>query len=426
MNPIVSSEERPAFDRIRQAATSRCDFCGASQHSVISLGMQPIAQDFRFVNASADDGIRYHLQPLICLECGLVQLAEYPHSQKLFRAEYPFRSGVSFFMRRHLQALAKECVSLTAGRSNPFLLEIGCNDGTLSVEFALRALRHLGVDPALDALEEARTKGVSVMGAYFGPETAREIRAHHGPADIVVATNVIAHIPDIRATFEAVKTCLAEDGVFVFEAISLLELLRGLSFDQFYDEHFYTLSVTVVDRIARSIGLELFNCGHNAVQGGSTRYYIARRGMRPTSPAVAEAIARELEANLHFPETWSRFAADVADRKQKLIRLLGDLKGAGHNIAGYGAAAKSSVVMSYCRIDRRTLDCIFDVTPSKIGLISPCDHIPIVDANELSDSGIKYLLLFAWNFFEEINRKEAVFRKGGGHWIDYHHCARII
>lgn len=170
-------------------------------------------------------------------------------------------------MVQHLKGLAGTCMHLADGVADPFFLEIGCNDGSLSTHFARRGHRHIGIDPARHATEEAKNRRVSVIVDRFGPQAARAIRERHGQAHVVVAANVMAHILQLRQTFGLVRDCLARDGIFVFEAISLLDLLQSRAFDLFYDEHVFTFSARAVDRLARAVGLELFDCETLPIQG---------------------------------------------------------------------------------------------------------------------------------------------------------------
>jgi methylation protein EvaC len=385
----------------------------------MSLGVQPLAQDF-LLSGTAASSLHYELLPQICLRCGLAQLAYRPPSATVFGEAYPYRSGVSRTMRNHLRSLADHCLELVADKPDPFLLEIGCNDGTLSQHFAERRLRHLGVDPARLAVEQAAANGVSVLNAEFNAETGQSILADHGHADVIVAANVIAHIADLRQTMEQVSACLAADGSFVFEAISLADLMKRRAFDLFYDEHIYTFSAIAVDALARSIGLELVDCISVATQGGSLRYSLAKQGARPCSARVGEVLRAEHACGLLDARAWDDFAEAATRSAHSLGQTIDELRRAGSTVAGYGATAKSSVVLAFAGLGREQVDCIFDTTPEKVGLLSPCDRIPILFPTPDVIDQYDHLILFAWNFLPEIETRERAFRDRGGKWITYH------
>lgn len=408
-----------SFQTMENEWVSDCPLCGVPPRPIMTLGHQPLAQDL-LPPDSAAGCVRFELLPQVCLSCGLAQIAYRPPSTTVFGETYPYRSGVSRTMRDHLRSLADHCLELVAGKPDPFLLEIGCNDGTLSRHFARRGLRHLGIDPARRAIEQAAANGVSVLNAEFNARTGPSILVDHGKADVIVAANVIAHISNLRETLEQVHACLAADGSFVFEAISLFDLMRRGAFDLFYDEHIYTFSATAVDALAGLFGLELVDCIPIASQGGSLRYSLARPGARSCSPRVGEALRKERACGILDARAWDDFAV-VATRSARALRQTVDrLRRAGCSVAGYGATAKSSVALTFAELGREQVDCIFDTTPEKVGLVSPCDRIPIRFPTPNLIEQYDYLILFAWNFLPEIEAREAGFRAKGGKWITYH------
>jgi methylation protein EvaC len=401
-----------------------CPLCTQPPLPIISLGLQPLAQDF-LPPDQPSNAPRYELLPQICLSCGLAQLKYRPASTTVFSESYPYRSGVSQTMCDHLQRLAEYCVELVAGKPDPFMLEIGCNDGTLSRHFVKRRLRHLGIDPACRAIEEAAAIGVEVLNAEFDRKSGQSVLAKYGKADVIVAANVIGHIADLRQTFEQVSANLAPEGVFIFEAISLFELMQRRAFDLFYDEHIYTFSATSVDRLARLCGLDLIDCQPVSTQGGSWRYSLVKTGTKPRHARVCEALRLEQVNGLLDPDAWADFAADVAGTAKALRQTLDQLRNTGYALAGYGATAKSSVALAFAGIGRSHLDCIFDTTPAKLGLTSPCDRIPIRFPEAGQVERYDYLVMFAWNFLPEIEKRERAFRDRGGKWITYHGGVQI-
>lgn len=399
-----------------------CRNCNTSMAPFMSFGPQPIAQNFVAADAGpeAHDDLCYELAPCLCPGCGLMQLQQLPAEDCLFSPSYAYRTTASTRMVHHLEELAGDVASMLHDRRAPFVIEIGCNDGSFLAPLARRGIRHLGIDPATKAAEEARAKGVRVCVDRFTPRKATEIACSEGPADAVIGTNVIAHLRDIRGTAEAVAALLASDGIFIFEAIYLGAILKRTAFDQFYDEHPFTFSALAARHAFAQAGLELVDIRPVPVQGGSMRYAFARRGKRTPSRAVTDLLRREEAIELHDPAAWAAFAERCAQIRNKLRPTIELLRNRDGPVAAYGATAKSATVITYCGLDREVIDCVYDTTPDKIGLLTPYSRIPIRPAGRLPEDTPGHVLLFAWNHLSEIEDRETAFRAKGGRWLHYH------
>ena len=397
---------------------SACRLCDSTVHSIVDLGPQPVAQNFSCPEAESE-GLAYRLEPAICTKCGLVQLLELPPDDALFTSEYAYRTGVSSWMRQHLHKVAENLLNRLRDTSDPFIVEIGCNDGTLLAPFVQSGIRHLGIDPAAKAVATAIQNGANVKVGRFSERTALTLRDEMGQADAIVAINVIAHIRDLRDTARAVEQLLAPSGVFVFEAVYIENIIGNTAFDQFYDEHVYTFSCTTAQFAFGRVGLELIDLQDSPNQGGSKIYTFAHQGARPKAEVVDRTLAEEARLGYGGPDIWAAFADRCGHIKEQLSAILSEYSARGVRVSGYGATAKSATVIQYCGLSRQSLECVYDTTPGKIGKTMPHSGIPIRHADQILTDGIDHLLLFAWNHRPEIERREARFSETGGKWIHY-------
>jgi methylation protein EvaC len=355
-----------------------------------------------------------------------VQLMEEVPRERMFHRDYPYHSSGSSVMREHFEDTARLLLATEATGPDPFVVEIGCNDGVMLATVGAAGVRHLGVDPSQGVADEARAKGVRVRTAFFEESTALGIAADEGRADVVYAANTLCHIPYLDSVFRGLDALLKPDGAFVFEDPYLGEIVERTSFDQIYDEHFYFFTARSVRNLARRHGFELVDVARLPVHGGEVRYTLARRGTRVPTPAVAELLAEEESRALADPATLERFAADVRRTREELVALLTELRGQGRRVVAYGATAKSATVANYCGIGPDLVSAVYDTTPAKQGRLTPGSHIPVHPSEAFGDPYPDYALLFAWNHAEEIMAKEREFRAGGGRWILYTPAVRVL
>ncbi|MFF7768508.1 methyltransferase domain-containing protein [Streptomyces massasporeus] len=402
-----------------------CRVCRSSVTEFFDFGRQPLSDAFRRPEEKSEEFF-YRLAVGVCEECAMVQLMEEVPRERMFREDYPYRSSMSSVMREHFTTTARRLLANECQGEDPFVVEVGCNDGAMLKTVAAAGVRHLGVDPSRDVVELAAAQGVRVRFDFFQESTAREIRAAEGPADVIYAANTMCHIPYVDSVFRGVDALLATDGVFVFEDPYLGDIVERASFDQIYDEHFYLFSASSVQAAARQYGFELVDVERLPVHGGEVRYTLARAGRRQPSPAVAELTAEEGRRQLTDSTILERFGMQVKRNCEELTALLHRLRDAGHTVAAYGATAKSATVTNYCGIGPDLIPAIYDSTAAKQGRLSPGAHIPVKPIEEFSAPYPEYALLFAWNHAEEIIARENAFREHGGKWILYVPDVRVV
>ncbi|MEV5812214.1 class I SAM-dependent methyltransferase [Streptomyces mutabilis] len=404
---------------------SDCRVCAGPLTEFLDLGTQPNSDAFPRPDET-DGEFFFRLAVGRCGSCTMVQLMEEVPRERMFHRDYPYHSSGSSVMREHFENTARLLLATEATGPDPFVVEIGCNDGVMLATVGAAGVRHLGVDPSQGVADEARAKGVRVRTAFFEESTALGIAADEGRADVVYAANTLCHIPYLDSVFRGLDALLKPDGVFVFEDPYLGEIVERTSFDQIYDEHFYFFTARSVRNLARRHGFELVDVARLPVHGGEVRYTLARRGTRVPTPAVAELLAEEESRALADPATLERFAADVRRTREELVALLTELRGQGRRVVAYGATAKSATVANYCGIGPDLVSAVYDTTPAKQGRLTPGSHIPVHPSEAFGDPYPDYALLFAWNHAEEIMAKEREFRAGGGRWILYTPAVRVL
>lgn len=395
-----------------------CRVCAMPIEPFMSFGKMPIANGFLTPDQFASEYF-FELAVASCPRCGMFQLQQQPDREKMFHDHYAFFSGTSRAMAEHFGQFADEVKRDYLTGSDPFVVEIGSNDGIMLEHFAKARIRHLGVEPSANVAAISQQRGVNTITKFFDEATARDIVVTHGQADALLGANVTCHIPNLHSILEGAKALLKPDGVFLFEDPYLGDVMKNVSYDQIYDEHVFLFSAGAIQYLAELHGLELIAVWPQETHGGSMRYALCRRGKRPVAASVATLLAREQAMGLGRLETYDAFRQNCEDRRKRLIRLLTELRKAGKRIVGYAATSKSTTILNYCGLTPEHIEFISDTTPLKHGTYSPGAHIPVRSYEEFVARYPAYALLFAYNHEKEIMAKEQPFVASGGKWIVY-------
>lgn len=407
-------------------AVSKCRVCGAGIAAFMSFGRMPIANGFLRAEEIADEYF-FELAPAFCESCTMFQIVEQPDPKKMFHENYAFFSSTSRHMQTHFAGFAKAMIDThLAGRKDPFVVELGSNDGIMLRNFHERGMRHLGIEPSVNVADVARGHGINTISEFFGPQLADKVAGEYGQADVILCANVMCHIPDLPGVAAGATRLLKPDGVFIFEDPYLGAMIEKTSYDQIYDEHVFIFSVTNVARAFALHGLELVDAEPQATHGGSMRYTLAPKGSRPVSANVATLLEKERGQGLDRPETYAQFKRNCEKSRADLMALLEDLRRQGKRVVGYGATSKSTTVTNYCGITPQHVEFISDTTPIKQGKLSPGAHIPVKPYAEFERAYPDYALLFAWNHATEIREKEQAFIAAGGRWITFVPDVKIV
>ena len=380
----------------------------------LDLGKQPIANAFIEPNKCQDEFF-YDLKVGFDKDTKLVSHMEFVDPPLMFNDSYVYHTSSSKTMIKHFEETAK----MIQERFGPDkILEIGSNDGTFLRHFGIA--HGMGIEPCENFAQFTRQMGFMTYSEFWDNKLAVEITGRHGRFYTIYSANCICHIPDIRETLKAVYFALEDNGVFIFEDPSLLEMIERNSYDQIYDEHAHIFSVTALNNLIEEAGMEIFSVDKTTVHGGSNRIYVQKNGgPHPHDGSVELELEQEELAGLNKQKTYTDFAKRVEKSKKDLLELLHDIKDGGNKIVSYGATSKSTSVFNYCGIGPDLIDYITDTTPDKQGKLSPGTHIPVVSPEEGFDDSVDYAFLGAWNYLEEITKKESEFLRRGGQFITH-------
>ena len=395
-----------------------CLVCSGPVETFMSFGRMPIANGFLAAD-QVEDEYFFNLQVGFCPRCTMVQLTEQVDREKMFHAEYAFFSSTSMRMARHFREFAATVTNDYLRTADPFVVEIGSNDGIMLQNFAQANIRHLGIEPSANVAAVATSKGINTVCEFFDEQLAHRIVAENGQADAFLGANVMCHLPYLHSVAAGIKILLKPNGVLVFEDPYMGDIVERTSYDQIYDEHAFYFSVASISNLFEQHGLEVVDAIPQNVHGGSMRYVIAHKGARQPAIAVAAQRAKEAEMGLGETETYEMLRHNIERSREDLMNLLHELKRQGKRVVGYGATSKSTTVTNYCGITPDLIEFISDTTPIKQGKLSPGAHIPVRPHQEFADRYPDYALLFAWNHGDEIVEKETDFQQAGGKWIVY-------
>ena len=377
-----------------------CRHCGSPlDHQVIDLGHQPPSNAYLSSEQLAGPELTYPLQLLVCTNCWLVQLPAHAAADDLFTADYAYFSSTSTSWCVHSERFVAAAVERLNLGTTSHVVELASNDGYLLQYVQQRGIPCLGIEPTRATADAALAKGIPTLERFFGLKLAQELE----PADLVVANNVLAHVPDINDFLAGIAQLLKPGGLASIECPHLLRLLHGNQFDTIYHEHYSYLSLQVVERMAAVVGLVLVDVEELPTHGGSLRLWLAPQGSGREPSAAVEAVrGMELAAGLESIEAWFDFARRAEAAKNGLLRFLLGEKDAARDVLGYGAAAKGNTLLNYAGVRSDLLPAVADRALSKQGRYLPGSHIPVISPEQLAEKDPDTLLVLPWNLIDEV------------------------
>jgi 2-polyprenyl-3-methyl-5-hydroxy-6-metoxy-1,4-benzoquinol methylase len=395
-----------------------CRLCGADlTHTFVDLGMSPLCESYVPADKLDDPEAFYPLHVRICSSCLLVQLPAYVSGEDIF-SDYAYFSSYSDSWVAHARDYAQ---AMTAGLGltpNSLVTEVASNDGYLLQHFLAQGIPVLGVEPAENIAKAARARGIRTESVFLGKDTGDTISQHYGRADLVVANNVLAHVPDVRAFVQGLSALVKDTGLVTLEFPHLLQLIEQRQYDTIYHEHFSYLSLLTSSRALATAGLTVIDVEELPTHGGSLRVY-ARPQQRAgeSSEHVKDVLDREESAGLHSVEGHQGFADEVLKIKTDLLEFLLCAARDGRTVAGYGAPGKGNTLLNHCGIRSDLLSYTVDRSPVKQGKFLPGTHIPIFAPDHLAKTQPDYVLVLPWNLREEIARQLEYVRSWGGRLV---------
>ncbi|MDO8487500.1 MAG: class I SAM-dependent methyltransferase [Candidatus Curtissbacteria bacterium] len=397
----------------------KCRICHSRRlFKFLDLGSMPIPNGFLERDKLKTSEQKFELACLFCEDCCLVQLSIVVNPALMFK-NYVYIPSMAKVMMNNFGNLAFQIYKEFKLNKSSLVVDIGSNDGSLLTFFKNFEVKVLGIDPAKNLAKLAEMKGIPTEVKFFNARNAKQIVKKYGKADVITATNVIAHIDNLHQVFEGVASLLAKDGVFVTEFPYLVDLIKKNEFDTIYHEHLSYFSLKPWIKLISLYGFEIIGVQRLLIHGGSIRL-IHRKKSRKSNKAlntVKYLLSVEENQGLYSTKALIDFARRIENLKVELMELLTDLKKKRKKIIGYGAAAKGNVLTNYFGIGTNILDYIVDSTPYKQGLFTPGVHIPVYGESRIAKDRPDYILILAWNFADEIIEKEREFKKNGGKFI---------
>lgn len=395
-----------------------CRLCGAElTHTFVDLGMSPPCEAFLPADRLDQGETFYPLHVRVCDACLLVQLPAYIPPEDIF-TDYAYFSSFSDSWVEHARRFVDTAAERLRLGPDSFVVEVASNDGYLLQHVVARGVRCLGIEPAANVAAAAVAKGVPTVVEFLGAATGATVAATHGPADLVVANNVFAHVPDIVDFAKGLRALVADDGRVSIEIPHLLRLIEGNEYDTIYHEHFSYLTLLTTQRVLAAAGLTVVDVEELPSHGGSLRTWSAPTETAPAPSAeVARVLAVEEAAGLHTAAGHDGFARQVARVRDEFVAFLQGAEQQGRTVVAYGAPGKGNTLLNHAGVRGDLIRFMVDRNPYKHGRFTPGTHIPILPPEALDEARPDYVVVMPWNLRKEISAQLAHVAGWGGRLV---------
>ena len=395
-----------------------CRVCGSADlEQILSLGAMPLANAFLRSPLEFASERSYPLDLYFCGTCALMQLLDVVRADIMFR-HYLYVTGVSSTQVTHTSRHARALIERLGLGPKDLVVEIASNDGSLLRPFAAAGVKTLGIEPARNLAADAAANGIETVAEFFTHALGRRVRAERGPARVVIANNVLAHVDEVRDFLAGCSELIADEGIISIEVPYVGDLIERVEYDTIYHEHLSYFSIASLLRAAEATDLAAVSIDRLPVHGGSLRLTLSR-SQSGHAPEVRALESDERRAGLAGIARYRQFACEVLESRAAFLSLLERLTGEGRRIAGYSAPAKGNTLMNFCGIDDRFIRYTVDKSPRKVGLYTPGAHIPVREVSALyaPETRPDYVVILAWNISEEVMQQEHAFLDSGGRFI---------
>ena len=377
-----------------------CRQCNNNIESIYDFGDMPIANELPKIRSPKIE--LYPLEFKICFNCGLGQVGEPITASRLFE-DYRYASSTSQTWTDHALQFTKKMLKEIRFEANDFVLEIASNDGYLLQFFKKSGVKTIGVEPAVNISDKANLKGIKTLNKFFGLQVARDIKSQFGIPRLIIANNVLAHVPELNDFLSGVALLSNEKTLISIENPSILNILNGNQFDTIYHEHFSYLSANSVSRLANQNNLILSSIEELETHGGTNRYYLRKKGNEIMGSKVKEIIKKEIEYGLFDKSIWNQSSIKIKSSIKIIESWLREKEQKGDRVIGFTAAAKSSTIINSTKLELNFLRMIIDSSPEKQGRYLPFPMIPIVDIETAKRDKPSDIVIFSWNIAQEIH-----------------------
>jgi SAM-dependent methyltransferase len=395
-----------------------CRLCGSPlTKTFVDLGMSPPCESFLTADQLDTMEPFYPLHVRVCSSCLLVQLPAYIDAADIF-SDYAYFSSYSDSWVEHARLFVDAASERLGLDSGSFVVEVASNDGYLLQHAVARGIRSLGIEPAANVAAAAIARGVPSEVLFLGAATGERIAKEHGSADLVVANNVFAHVPDIVDFALGLRALVSDTGFVSIEIPHLLRLVESREYDTIYHEHFSYLSLLTTQRVLAKAGLVVVDVDELSSHGGSLRTWSTpAENAGPPSDRVSKVLADEMAAGLHDLRGHEGFDAAVAGIRNDFVEFLIDCSRKGAHVVGYGAPGKGNTLLNHCGVRSDLIEYTVDRNPFKHGRFLPGTHIPIHPVERLAETKPDYIVIMPWNLRREITAQLAYVREWGGRLV---------
>lgn len=396
-----------------------CRFCKEPlRQTFVDLGLSPLSNDYVTEEQISRGQHFFPLHARVCESCFLVQLEQFEAPDAIFN-DYAYFSSFSTSWLEHAKAYVEKVAGRFQLNAESQVIEIASNDGYLLQYFQGKHIPVLGIEPAANVAQAAMDKGIPTRIEFFSQRLAKNMVAEGIQADMLIANNVLAHVPDLNDFVAGLKIILKHDGVMTLEFPHLLRLIENNQFDTIYHEHFSYFSLLTVEKVFAAHGLMVFDVEELATHGGSLRVYVCHVEREGVKSSEALIFLRQLEqaARMNDLQTYTQFSQHVQSTKRELLRFLIEAKTQGKSVVGYGAPAKGNTLLNFCGICTDFIDFTVDRNPRKQGRFLPGSLIPIYAPEKIFEAKPDYVLILPWNIQCEIMQQMAEIREWGGQFV---------
>jgi len=361
----------------------------------------------------------YPLRVVVCTNCWLVQTEDYAGREEFFSHEYAYFSSSSSTWLSHCKSFVEKMVDWLKLNKDSLVLEVAANDGYLLQFVKNLGVRAIGVEPTESTASAAKAKGLDIVSDFFGVQLAQKFVSQGFKADLTVANNVLAHVPDINDFVQGFVHVLKPDGVASFEFPHLIRLVEGIQFDTIYHEHYSYLTLTSVHKVFEKNGLQIFDVEELPTHGGSLRVLAQRfkTGVHKVKESVQELLNFEIKKGITSIQWYEGFQEKTIELKLNLLEFLIDAKRKGLKVAAYGAAAKGNTLLNYAGVKSDLLEFVCDSAVSKQGKFLPGSRIPVLDPSALKKYKPDLVIVLPWNLRDEIMHDHSYIRDWGAKFV---------
>lgn len=398
----------------------KCRHCGSGLNlNFLDLGSAPPSNAYLSLEALSAPETWYPLKLLVCESCWLVQTEDHAGREQLFTNDYAYFSSMSTSWLDHAKRYVGDMVQRLGLGPHSTVVEIAANDGYLLQYVAQAGIPCYGIEPTASTATAAKAKGLDILERFFGVELASQLASQDKQADLMVANNVLAHVPDINGFVSGFATLLKPHGVATFEFPHLLQMMAQNQFDTAYHEHYSYLSLTAVQRIFKANGLTVFDVQELPTHGGSLRVLAQRSdsGTRVVQDSVPTMLSSESQAGLTRSGAYTAFQRKAEAVKDGLLTFLLQAKQQGLRVGAYGAAAKGNTLLNFAGVRPDLLPYVVDRSPGKQGKFMPGSRIPIFAPDHLWAQRPDVVLILPWNLKDEVMASCCGIRDWGGRFL---------